>query len=359
MVSTVILAGGYATRLRPLSLTKPKSLFPILGKPILQYILDSLERAGIDDIHIALRVMADKIVSYLKENGKGKINVVIEKEPLGDAGALKFVARNTRLDDTVLVIYGDIYSEVDYKDLLRFHERRGCKATIMATEVEDPRRYGVLLVDEDKLTEIIEKPRNPVSNLINAGVYVFDRSLLSLISGESISKNFLPKVLENGCVSVYKYAGIWADIGKPEDYMKINFKLLSMKYPKGYISEDSKVSESATLIPPYFISSNTIVKEDSYVDSNTILGKNVVVNDSVYVGETLIMDNVSIGKSSYVKGAIIADKCKIGKWNYIADGTILGEEVITHDGILLNRNSIILPNKEVTEPIYKEEKIIL
>lgn len=358
MVSAVILAGGYATRLRPLSLTKPKALFPILGKPILEYILDGLDRAEIDNVYISLRVMADKILNYLSSRQK-KVIPVVEKEPLGDAGALKFVSQKANLSDIILVVYGDIYTEVNFRDLISFHEKNGCKATIMATEVEDPRRYGVLLTDNDKLTEIIEKPKSPVSNLINAGVYVFNKDLLKLISGESISKNFIPKILENECITVYKYSGVWADIGKPEDYIKINFELLSKKYPKGYIAENAKISESASLIPPYYISSNSIVKENSYIDSNSILGKNVIVNDRVYIGESLIMDYVSIGSSSYIKGAIIADKCRLGKWNYIADGTILGEEVITHDGILLNRNSIILPNKEVTEPIYKEDKIIL
>lgn len=358
MVSAIILAGGYATRLRPLSLTKPKALFPILGKPILEYILDSLEKSDINNVYISLRVMAEKILNYIDSRQK-KIVPIIEKEPLGDAGALKFASRQIKLDDTVLVIYGDVYSEVNYRELINFHEKHGCRATMMATEVKDPRRYGVLLTEDNRITEIIEKPKNPISNLINAGVYVFSKDLFTLISGESISKNFIPKILEKECISVYRYHGVWADIGKPEDYMKINFELLSKRFPKGHIAQDTKVSENATLVPPYFISSNSIVKEGSYIDSNSILGKNVVVNEETYIRESLIMDNVSIGGSSYIKGAIIADKCKLGKWNYIADGTILGEEVITHDGVLLNRNSIILPNKEVTESIYKENKIIL
>ncbi|ARM76339.1 sugar phosphate nucleotidyltransferase [Acidianus manzaensis] len=358
MVSAIILAGGYATRLRPLSLTKPKTLFPVLGKPILSYILDNLEESGIDDIYISLRVMADKVTNYL-DTIKKKITPIIEKDPLGDAGALKYVSQKVKLDDIVLVIYGDIYSEVNYKELIDFHLKHDCKATMVATEVEDPRRYGVLLTEDEKITEIIEKPKNPISNLINAGVYVFNKDILDLIHGESISKSFIPKILEKGCISVYKYSGVWADIGTPKDYMKLNFELLSKRYPKGLISSSAKVSEKSTLIPPYLISENSVIKEGSYIDSNTILGVNVSVQENTYIGESLIMDNASIGANSHLSNVIVADKCKIGKWNYIADGSILGEEVITHKGILLNRNTIILPNKEVTESIYKENKIIL
>ncbi|AWR97632.1 NTP transferase domain-containing protein [Acidianus sulfidivorans JP7] len=358
MVSAVILAGGYATRLRPLSLTKPKVLFPVLGKPILYYILENLEKAGINDIYISLRVMADKVTNYLESTEK-KVTPIIEKDPLGDAGGLKYVSQKVNLDDTILVIYGDIYSEVNYKDLIEFHLRHDCKATMVATEVEDPRRYGVLLTEDEKIIEIIEKPKNPVSNLINAGVYVFNKDVLQLIQGESISKNFIPRILAKDCISVYKYSGVWADIGTPKDYMRLNFELLSKRYPKGYIAENAHISENATLIPPFLISENSIVKDGAYIDSNSILGNNVSVQENTYVGESLVMDNASIGSNSYLNGVIVADKCKIGKWNYIAEGSILGEEVTTHNGILINRNTIILPNKEVTESIYKENKIIL
>ncbi|EZQ06973.1 mannose-1-phosphate guanylyltransferase [Candidatus Acidianus copahuensis] len=359
MVSAILLAGGYATRLRPLSLTKPKALFPVLGKPIIEYILEGLQRAQIEDIHFSLRVMYSKINDYIASKGI-KAKIAVESEPLGDAGALKYVNSLNRLDDTILVVYGDIYSEVDFNDFLKFHDEHECPITIMGTKVEDPRRYGVLVTnDDDKLEEIIEKPKNPVSDIVNAGVYAFKKSVLDKIDGPSISKNVLPKALNSMCISVYKYDGIWADIGVPRDYMRLNIELLSKKFPKGFISTEAKVSEKAELTPPYYISEGSIVTENSYIDSNTVLGRRVRVDMGSYVGESIIMDDVEIGMSSYLSGVIVADKCKIGKWNRISEGTILGEEVLTYDGIMCNRDTIILPNKEVTESIYKEGRIIL
>ncbi|BDC19709.1 NDP-sugar synthase [Acidianus sp. HS-5] len=356
MVSAIILAGGYATRLRPLSLTKPKALFPVLGKPILDYIIEGLEDAGIHNIYISLRVMADKILSHV--DGKS-VTPIIEKEPLGDAGALKYVSNQVKLDDVVMVIYGDIYSEVDFLDLLKFHAQSECPVTLLATKVDNPRRYGVLLTEDNKLIEIIEKPSNPISNLINGGVYVFNKDILNSVQGSSISRNFLPKILDKYCISVYTYEGIWADIGTPYDYMKLNFELLGKRFPRGYISSNAKVSERVTLTPPYFISDGVNISEESYIDSNTIIGRSSIIKNDVYIGESLIMENALVNKNSFIKGSIIADKCKIGKWNHIREETIFGEEVITYDGILINRKNIILPNKEVTESIYEEDKIIL
>ncbi|MBW9141049.1 MAG: NDP-sugar synthase [Candidatus Aramenus sp.] len=363
MVSAIVLAGGYATRLRPLSLTKPKALFPVLGKPIIDYILDSIELAGINDVYLSLRVMAEKVISHLEATGR-RATFVVEKEPLGDAGPLKYISSNYKLDETVLVVYGDIYSEIDVRELLKFHEKSGCPATVVGKRVENPRRYGVLVTEGDVLAQIQEKPENPISNLINAGIYVFDKKLFSLIgrdgaSEASIAKDFLPKLLDTTCVSVYEYKGVWADIGVPKDYMKLNFNLLAEKYPKGFVSSEAKVSERSTLSPPYYVSPGVSVSDEAVISQNSVIGKGSEIGKGVFLGNSILMDNVKVGDYSYLVGTIIADKSRIGKWNHLREDTIVGEEVLTRDGVLLNRETIILPNKEVTEPIYERGKIIL
>lgn len=361
MVSAIILAGGYATRLRPLSLTKPKALFPLLNKPIIRYTLDSLLSAGITDIYLSLRVMADKIIEYLKDvNMLDKVKIEIENEPLGDAGPLKVISEKYKLDEDVLVIYGDIYSEININSLLDFYYKKGCDAVIVGTEVKDPHRYGVLYTENDVLIELIEKPKRPISNLINGGIYIFKRDLFQSIKvPSSISKDFLPKLLRSRCIAVYKYQGIWADIGVPDDYLRLNFELLVQRYPRGYIDSSAKVSESSTLIPPYYISKNNIVGSDTYISSHTILGNDVKIGKGSYISESILMDKVEVKDYTYITGSIIADRSRIGRWNHILDGSILGEEVITSDGILINQGTVILPNKEVNEPVYDKGKIIL
>lgn len=357
MVSAIVLAGGWATRLRPLSLTKPKPLFPVLGRPILDYILDSLEKAGISDVYLSLRVMSEKVVKHVEGEGR-KVNLVVEEEPLGDLGPLKYIGEKYGLDDQVLVIYGDVYMEVDFKEILDFHRGSDCLATVMATEVSDPQRYGVLYTEGDKLIQIVEKPSNPLSNLINAGVYVFDKKVLDNVQGKSIARNFLPKLLQQGCINVFRYRGVWADIGIPSDYLKLNFELLRRKYPRGYISQGAKISEKTELTPPYFIMEGTVVN-DAYLDFNTILGRNCKVDSGAYLSESLLMDGVVVGQHSFLKNVIVGDKGRIGRWNHLREKSILGEEVTTSDGVLLNRGTIILPHKEVSDSVYKEGRIIL
>ncbi|MBB5253849.1 nucleotidyltransferase family protein [Sulfurisphaera ohwakuensis] len=357
MVSAIVLAGGYATRLRPLSLTKPKALLPILDKPLLDYILDSLEIAGINEVYLSLRVMADKILSHIEGENR-KVIPVIEKERLGDAGPLKLISQRYNLSDDVLVIYGDIYNELDIKSLLRFHEKEGCDATIVGKPVEDPRRYGVLITEGERLVQIIEKPKNPVSNLINAGIYVFKKKVLEKIDGQSIAKNFLPKLLsDNTCIAVYKYDGLWMDIGVPSDYIRINLQLLSLKYPKGYINEEAKVSEKVNLIPPYYISSGVNISEDSFI-FNSIIGKNTSIGNGVYIDQSILMEDVKVDSFSYIRDSILGDKDNLGKWVRL-DSVILGDEVVIYDGVFVNRDTIILPYKEVNESVYDKGKIIL
>lgn len=361
MVSVIILAGGYATRLRPLSLTKPKALFPLLNKPILQYILDNLLQADINDIYISLRVMADKIINYLKSvDMLNKVKIITENEPLGDAGPLRIIYEKNNLDNDVLVIYGDVFSEVNIKHLLDFYYKKGFDAVVLGTEVKDPHRYGVLYTEDDVLVELIEKPKNPISNLINGGIYVFKKELLKNIKiPSSISKDFLPELLRNKRIGVYRYNGIWADIGIPDDYLRLNFELLVKKYPKGYIDPSAKISEGSTLVPPYFISKNSTINNESYIAQFTILGSDVKIGKGVYVSESILMDKVEVKDYTFITGSIIADKSRIGRWNHILDGSILGEEVITGDGLLINQRAIILPNKELNEPVYEKGRVIL
>jgi len=363
MVSAIVLAGGYATRLRPLSMTKPKALLPILDKPLIDYILDALESSQVDNVYLSLRVMADKILEHIKVTNRNVIPIV-EKERLGDAGPLKMISSQYELSEDVIVVYGDIYNEVDYKRLIDFHQSKGCDATIVGTQVEDPKRYGVLVVDDYRLVQIIEKPKIPVSNLINAGVYVFKKKLFDKIDGLengnsiSIARDFLPRLISSGtCIAVYPYKGLWMDIGIPSDYMRINLELLALKFPKGYVSENAKVSEKAELRPPFYIGEDVLINDDSVI-RNCIIGKRGKIGKGDYIEESILMQGANIGDFTTIAESILGDSVTVGKWNRI-ESSILGDEVLTYDNVLINKDTIILPYKEVSESIYERGKIIL
>jgi mannose-1-phosphate guanylyltransferase len=359
MVDAIILAGGYATRLRPLSLTKPKSLLPILGKPILDHILERIAEIGARRTIISARVLAEKIVSnYSNREG---IVVEVEPEPLGDAGPLGLIRAKYNLSDDVLVVYGDIYAEANFREVIDHHVRSGCNVTVVGTKVSDPRRYGVIIKGSNGImSDLIEKPSHPASNLINAGIYVFRSEVLKSVKGKgSISRNLIPEVLKRGCISVFEYEGIWADIGIPKDYLELNFQLLSRDYPRGLVEEGAKLSEGIETNPPYFIGRGSVVGRGSLLDSLTILGRDCVVGENSYVGRSLLMDGVTLGKASFIKGSILGERVITGKWVHIREGSIVGDEVAIHDGVMLNQRSIVLPYKEISSPIVRRGEIIL
>ena len=357
MISAIVLAGGYATRLRPLSLTRPKPLLPVLAKPLIDYILDSVERAEISNVFVSLRVMANKIVSHLMKE-KRNVIPVIEQERLGDAGPLKLIYNNYKLGDTTVVLNGDVYFETNIKDVVDFHQSKGCDATVVGTKVEDPRRFGVLLTEGYRLVEILEKPKSPPSNLINAGIYVFNSELFRLIEGKSIARDFLTSLLRsNKNVCVYEYDGIWADIGRPEDYRDLNLKLLASRFPRGYIAEGAKVSERAELRAPYFIPERTTVEGEAEV-FYSVLGHENVVSSGARVAESVLLDKVNVGKFSTVNSSILGEGVSLGKRCWV-ESSILGDEVEVYDNVFLNEGTIVLPNKEISEPVFERHKVIL
>jgi Nucleoside-diphosphate-sugar pyrophosphorylase involved in lipopolysaccharide biosynthesis/translation initiation factor 2B, gamma/epsilon subunits (eIF-2Bgamma/eIF-2Bepsilon) len=355
MVSAIVLAGGNATRLRPLSLTRPKALLPVLDKPILDYIVEGLRRGGVERIYISVRVMAEKIEERYKDSD---IVFVREDRPLGDAGPLNLIAKKYDLGTDVLVVYGDIFSEVDFTKVFEFHVQKDLSATVVGTRVPNPRRYGVLLKDDYVLTEIAEKPSHPRDNLVNAGVYVFKTQVLKQFQVRGIGRELLPRLINEGTVGVFEYDGIWADVGVPQDYLELNLRLIRRSFQRGYVGQGAVVSKEAQLIPPYFIGNGVTIGSNSKVE-NAIIGSGSKVGDYCRIVDSLLMDGVRIGHASSISRVILGTNANLGGWNHIRDGSIVGDEVVLGEGVMLNSRTIVLPFKEINESIEEAGKIIL
>ncbi|ODS38006.1 MAG: hypothetical protein A7316_08730 [Candidatus Altiarchaeales archaeon WOR_SM1_86-2] len=224
-----VLVGGEGTRLRPLTYEKPKSLFPIQGKPMAEHILDLLKKYGVDDVVLSIGYLGDMIKDYFGDGSKFgiKITYVDEgMEKLGTAGPLN-LARNNLPEDRFLMMNGDVLSDIDLKDLMSAHIKNtenGALATIVLTPVEDPSRYGVAKIKGDKIIKFIEKPDKgkAPSNLINAGVYVFENDVLDYIPDRResimIEREVFPKLAGEGKLFAYEFKGQWFDIGTHEAY---------------------------------------------------------------------------------------------------------------------------------------------
>ncbi len=215
-----ILAGGKGTRMRPFTYELPKPLIPVQGKPLLQHILNLLRKYEIRDVIISTGYMCDKIKEYFGNGSKFGFDItyVEEKEELGTAGALNL--SKGMLKKTFLMFNGDVLTNIDLHDLIDTHSRNDGLATIALTPVDDPSRFGVADLKGDRIMKFIEKPKKPVSNLINAGVYILEPEVLEYVpKGKAMMEtDVFPKLADKGLLYAYPFEGQWFDTGTHESY---------------------------------------------------------------------------------------------------------------------------------------------
>ena len=369
MVKAVILAGGYATRLRPLTLTKPKSLLLVLDKPLIDWIVELLVNGGVDNLIFSVYHMADVLINHLKSifiqlPSSVKIDFMYEEEPLGDAGPLHLVNNKFGLTSTFIVSYGDVFSFINVNDMVKYHKEHGGIATVMLTRVEDVSRYGVAVVNADnKILSFIEKPKSyeAKSNLVNAGMYVFEPDVLNHIpKGRSkLSADVIPRLVEKFDVYGYVYDGFWSDIGVPDDYKQTNINVLKIINPQGYISQTAKVEEEVELVSPYYIGERVFVRRGSKIGPNVVIGYSTHIGERVRISNTIMLPKSRVRSGSYIENSIVGEECYIGRWSRISENVIIGDGVSVDDEIYIAPSVIILPYKEVKEDILENNKIIL
>lgn len=363
-MKAIVLAGGYATRLRPLTLTRPKPLLPVLDKPLIFWILNSLLKSGIREAILSVKYMSHQIKEAVGDGDSLGMHIVYieENQPMGDAGPLKLIDKEIGLDETFLVIYGDVFTDIDINAVVSFHKSKGATATLTAVPVDNPERYGIIFLnEEDRVVNFIEKPSyRPQSNLANAGVYVFEPEVLKYIEDgkkQKISINLIPKLLALGNVFAYVHKGLWFDIGVPEDYLRANLVALNVFYPKGYVDDSSDIH--GEILGPVYIGRNTHIGKNSVIGPSTVLLDSVVVGERSLIKGSLVMRGSKIGSSTYIRDSIVGEECSIGNWVRIESGVIIGDQVSIADEVFVNRRNCVLPYKEVSESLWEENNIIL
>lgn len=364
-MKVVVLTGGFATRLRPLTLTRPKPLLPILDKSLLDWILTGLASSGLKDVILSVRYLSNMIKGkYGDGSAYGlSINYAEEVKPLGDAGPIKLINDKFGLNETFLVVYGDVFTNIDYRKVIEFHKKKGGLATLVVTPVDDPSRYGVAVLDKNgKVVDFVEKPpkEQAKSNLVNAGVYVFESEAIKYFPDKpsKLSRDVIPKMVEDGVIYGYEHKGIWKDIGVPADYLKANYDALLHYHPKGFISNKSNIKE-AEILQPSFIGDNVTINKNSRIGPFSIIGSGCSIGPSTRVFRSVLLNHTTIEGSALIESSVVGEKCYIGKWVRVSEGTVLGDEVVLKDEIFIARNTIILPYKEVTSNIEKEGMIVL
>jgi UDP-N-acetylglucosamine diphosphorylase/glucosamine-1-phosphate N-acetyltransferase len=339
-MKALILAAGEGTRLRPLTTNIPKPLLMVAGKPYLGHLFDSLKRSGIDEIALLVGWKSNRIKEHFGDgSGRGyKITYIEQKERLGTANAIGMASGI--MDDDFLCINGDVLiSQQDISSAIDTYKR--CKGTVMgAVEVQDPSRFGVIEEQDGKMKCIIEKPKEPPSNLINAGLFVFTPEIFDYISktprslrGEFEITDTLNMLASKQDIYIHRLKDYWMDVGRPWDLLKANEVLMSRltRDIKGVVEDGATikgavvVEEGATVRSgsyiegPVYISKGCDIGPNCYIRPSTSLGQGVKVGASVEVKNSIIMAKTHVPHHNYIGDSIIGERCNFGAGTKVAN----------------------------------------
>lgn len=333
----VALVGGFGTRLRPLTLDRPKPILPIAGRPFLSHLVERLGRAGVTRVILSCGFRPDAIVDEIGHEWAGiPIDYQVEPEPLGTAGAIRFAALAAGVDEPFLALNGDVLATFDPADLLAFHRSRGARASIALTPVEEPSRYGLVLADADgQVSSFLEKPGESelqsVSEpfLINAGAYVLDPEVLETIpAGRSVSieREVFPALIGHGLYA-WQAPGYWNDIGTPHSYLAGNLEILQGQ--GSTVAADARVA--GELIGACHVGAGAVVESGARVEGSVIGAGSFVGPGASLVGSVL-HERVTIGEHAHLTGAVIGHDFVVGPYDRLPPEAIMGARLDAEAG---------------------------
>jgi len=338
----LILAGGKGTRLRPLTVYTPKPVVPVMNRPFLLFQIDILRKAGITDITLSLSYQPDKIEQVLGDGSEYGVKLKFQTEPtpLGTGGAYRFASE--KLDDTTVVLNGDILSNVDISEVINFHREHGAEATLTLTSVENPSNFGLVETDKDhRIKRFIEKPTTESAsrkklNTINAGIYVLEPSVRNSITkneNRSFEYHVFPDLLEKKrkFLAYQMKDRYWRDLGTPENYLAAHMDFLAGRVD-GFELNDMAKSEIAThaTVERSLVGDECNIKPNAEI-TNSVIGKGVHIDEKAVIENSVIWAHSRISSFADVKGAVIARSCHIGRNTVIRDGTVLGDKASIPD----------------------------
>ena len=305
----VVLVGGFGTRLRPLTLSVPKPMLLVGHVPIIERLITNLVRGGVTDVTLALGFRPEPFLEAFPDGhcAGATLRYAVEPEPLDTAGAIRFAAEAAGIDDTFVVANGDVLTDLDVAALVAFHRSRQAEATLHLMAVDDPSAFGVVGLDADgRIERFVEKPApgTEPSNLVNAGTYVLEPSVLDLIPlGQkcSIERVTFPLLVERGSAFGLATDDYWIDTGKPELYLSANLDLLDGTRPGTTcqpLHDDAVIDPSASV-------HTSIVGAGATVAAGAVVHRSVVLRGAHVHADARVSGSVIMGQ--VLVGAVVVD----------------------------------------------------
>jgi len=328
-VQAILLVGGLGTRLRPLTLTTPKQMLPLLHRPMIEHVVSGLARHGVARVVLALGYHHDAFRdAYLDGRCAGvEMACVVESEPLDTAGAIRFAYTESGMEasgGTFLVANGDVITDLDVGAMLRVHRSAGAEATIHLMEVENPSRYGVVVTDPDgRVDAFLEKPAEPApSRWINAGTYLMEPSVIGRIDGGrrvSVEREIFPAMAAAGTLWALRHNTYWVDAGTPQTYLQAQLDLLDGRRGPAAVG----VSPEAAVDPGALV-------ERSVVMVGAVVGAGSAVRGSA------VHPGAVIGAGATVLDSVVGSGATVGQGARVTGGTLIGEGFAVEPGAVLS-----------------------
>ncbi|GCF08591.1 mannose-1-phosphate guanyltransferase [Dictyobacter arantiisoli] len=364
-MKAVVMAGGEGSRLRPLTIRRPKPMVPIVGKPVMEHILNLLKRHGITEVVITVQYLASNIEDYFGNGSQLGMRITYSREdvPLGTAGSVKNA--EDQLTEPFLVISGDALTDYDLTELIKYHNEKKSLATLLLAHVPNPLEYGVIITNEDgHITQFLEKPSwgEVFSDTINTGIYVLDPKIFSYFEKDKqfdFSQELFPMMLKQGD-PIYGYVvpeGYWCDVGNLSEYMRANADMLQrnvqLDIPARHIGnniwceEGVEIDEDAQLYGPVYLGRDCKVRAGAIIHGPSMIGSYSIVDERAQVDRSIVWNNSYIGDRAELRGAIVGSSTNIKSKAVMFEGSVIGDNSIIQDGAIIQPNVKIWPDKEV------------
>ena len=363
-MKAVILAGGEGTRLRPLTSNQPKPMIPLVNKPMLEHIVTLLARYGFDEIVVTVAYLGNQIRDYFGDGSDFGVTMryATEDTPLGTAGSVRNASQ--QLDDTFLVISGDVLTDIDLSELVGAHHASGALASIALKRVENPLEFGIVITSPDgEIERFLEKPSwgQVFSDTINTGIYVLEPEVFEFIPPDEpvdFSGDVFPAALAKG-LSLHGHVvdGYWEDVGTSEAYLqahadvldgRVEVEIAGFEVGHGiWLGEGAEVDPAARVEGPVVIGDNSRLEAGARLGAYTVLGTDVVVKADASLERTVCHDHVYVGRGARVRGTTIGRSADLRSHARLEEGVVVGDECFIGEHAVVNAGVKIYPFKAV------------
>ena len=357
-MKAVIMAGGEGSRLRPMTCTVPKPMARILGKPIIEYVFDTLVSGGVTHAAVTLGYLPHIIENAYEQGYKNMtLDFIREEEPLGTAGSVKNAASG--FDEPFVVISADAMCDFDIEKIMLYHKASGAMVTVVATDVDDPREYGIIKVgEENRVRGFLEKPSwsQAVSSLANTGVYIINPECLKLIpKGKKydFAADLFPLMLEkNMPVYCYHTDGYWCDVGNTDAFLRCQRDAFDEKFSPpvkqsagGIYVRDKLPAGDYGINPPVYIGSDVEIADGAVIGPYAVIDNNCFIGENARIRRSTVLENSSLAAESSVTGTVICTGAALKKGASMFEGSVAGSGCVIGEGASVKPGVFVWPGK--------------